>query len=289
MSVQELTRLAALVFIAVSFVVLGDTCGKLLAAEGVDAGNTAFTRFFIGALVILPISGLRLSEIPELLNWRLLLRGALITCGILSILTALKTEPIANVFGAFFIGPVVSYVLAIFLLGERPTLARSLMLGLGFLGVLLVVQPGYAMTKGIGFALLAGTFYGGYLVATRMVAGTVRPRLLLLSQLVAGSVILAPVGLSLPMPDLSGQVVLLILGSALGSAAGNYLLVLANRRAEASLIAPLVYSQLITATLASVVIFGDLPNGLALIGLGLILISGAASLWLRLRDDAKPA
>ena len=289
MSVQELTRLAALVFIAVSFVVLGDTCGKLLAAEGVDAGNTAFTRFFIGALVILPISGLRLSEIPELLNWRLLLRGALITCGILSILTALKTEPIANVFGAFFIGPVVSYVLAIFLLGERPTLARSLMLGLGFLGVLLVVQPGYAMTAGIGFALLAGTFYGGYLVATRMVAGTVRSRLLLLSQLVAGSVILAPVGLSLPMPDLSGQVVLLILGSALGSAAGNYLLVLANRRAEASLIAPLVYSQLITATLASVVIFGDLPNGLALIGLGLILISGGASLWLRLRDDAKPA
>ena len=289
MSVQELTRLAALVFIAVSFVVLGDTCGKLLAAEGVDAGNTAFTRFFIGALVILPISGLRLSEIPELLNWRLLLRGALITCGILSILTALKTEPIANVFGAFFIGPVVSYVLAIFLLGERPTLARSLMLGLGFLGVLLVVQPGYAMTAGIGFALLAGTFYGGYLVATRMVAGTVRPRLLLLSQLVVGSVILAPVGLSLPMPDLSGQVVLLILGSALGSAAGNYLLVLANRRAEASLIAPLVYSQLITATLASVVIFGDLPNGLALIGLGLILISGGASLWLRLRDDAKPA
>ncbi|MGR3838375.1 MAG: EamA/RhaT family transporter, partial [Cognatishimia sp.] len=86
-----------------------------------------------------------------------------------------------------------------------------------------------------------------------------------------------------------GQVVLLILGSALGSAAGNYLLVLANRRAEASLIAPLVYSQLITATLASVVIFGDLPNGLALIGLGLILISGGASLWLRLRDDAKPA
>ena len=289
MSVQELTRLAALVFIAVSFVVLGDTCGKLLAAEGVDAGNTAFTRFFIGALVILPISGLRLSEFPELLNWRLLLRGALITCGILSILTALKTEPIANVFGAFFIGPVVSYVLAIFLLGERPTLARSLMLGLGFLGVLLVVQPGYAMTAGIGFALLAGTFYGGYLVATRMVAGTVRPRLLLLSQLVVGSVILAPVGLSLPMPDLSGQVVLLILGSALGSAAGNYLLVLANRRAEASLIAPLVYSQLITATLASVVIFGDLPNGLALIGLGLILISGGASLWLRLRDDAKPA
>lgn len=289
MSVQELTRLAALVFIAVSFVVLGDTCGKLLAAEGVDAGITAFTRFFIGALVILPISGLRLSEIPELLNWRLLLRGALITCGILSILTALKTEPIANVFGAFFIGPVVSYVLAIFLLGERPTLARSLMLGLGFLGVLLVVQPGYTMTAGIGFALLAGTFYGGYLVATRMVAGTVRPRLLLLSQLVVGSVILAPVGLSLPMPDLSGQVVLLILGSALGSAAGNYLLVLANRRAEASLIAPLVYSQLITATLASVVIFGDLPNGLALIGLGLILISGGASLWLRLRDDAKPA
>lgn len=285
MTAQDLLRLAGLVFVSVSLIVVGDTCGKLLGQHGVDPAFIAFSRFLIGAAVILPISGLRLPELTAFLDWRILLRGALITGGILSILTALKTEPIADVFGAFFIGPVVAYVLAILLLNERPTLGRSLFLAVGFAGVMLVVKPGFGMRPGIGFALLAGTFYGCFLVATRLVANAARPRILLLSQLVVGSVLLAPLGLSVPMPESSVLLITLVLGSALGSAAGNYLLVVANRRAEASLIAPLIYTQLISATLASLWIFQDTPDLFALCGLVLILCSGAGSLWLARRTD----
>ena len=283
MTVQDLSRLAGLVFVSVTLIVIGDTCGKLLGQRGVDPGLIAFSRFLIGAFVILPISGLRLAELRSLLQWRIILRGALIAGGIFSILTALKTETIADVFGACFIGPVVAYVLAIILLGERPTLGRSLFLAVGFAGVMLVVKPGFGMRPGIGFALLAGTFYGCFLVATRLVANTVRPRLLLLSQLVVGSALLAPFGLSVPLPDPSNATLLLILGSALGSASGNYLLVLANRRAEASLISPLIYTQLVSATLASLIVFRDTPDLFALVGLALILLSGAGSLWLKWR------
>ena len=283
MTIQDLSHLAALVFISVTLIVIGDTCGKLLGQRGVDPAFIAFSRFLIGALVILPISGIRLHEIKGLLNWRIILRGALIAGGILSILTALKTEPIANVFGAFFIGPVVAYVLAVFLLGERPTLGRSLLLALGFGGVMLVVKPGFDMSPGIGFALLAGTFYGCFLVATRLVANEARPRLLLLSQLVVGSALLAPLGASIPLPEGSAALYLLILGSALGSASGNYLLVVVNRRAEASLIAPLIYTQLISATAVGLWIFGDAPDPVAMLGLILILLSGIGSLWLRWR------
>ncbi|MEJ5219644.1 DMT family transporter [Cognatishimia sp. D5M38] len=284
MTIQDLSRLAGLVFVSVTLIVIGDTCGKLLGQRGVDPAFIAFSRFFIGALVILPISGIRMHEIKGLLNWRIILRGALIAGGILSILTALKTEPIANVFGAFFIGPVVAYVLAIFLLGERPTLGRSLLLALGFGGVMLVVRPGFDMSPGIGFALLAGTFYGCFLVATRVVANEARPRLLLLSQLVVGSVLLAPLGASIPLPEGSAALYLLILGSALGSASGNYLLVVVNRRAEASLIAPLIYTQLISATAVGLWVFGDAPDPVAMLGLILILLSGIGSLWLRWRS-----
>ena len=72
---------------------------------------------------------------------------------------------------------------------------------------------------------------------------------------------------------------LLVALSAGASACGNFMLVIANRTAEASLIAPLVYSQLISATVLGVLVFGDWPDGWSLLGLALIALSGIGSLW----------
>ncbi len=280
MSVPDLLRLGGIVFVAVTFVVLGDTAGKVLTASGVSPIFVAASRFLVGVILLLPISGLRWAEFGQLRDWRLVLRGGVIAAGIACILTALRTEPIANVFGAFFIGPLVSYVLAVLFLGERGSLGRTILLGIGFVGVLLVVKPGFGATTGIAFALLAGVFYGIYLAMTRLVAGSYRPRFLLMSQLLIGSVLLSPALVTVEWPALRIDLWLLVLASAAGSAVGNYLLVLASRRGEASLIAPLVYTQLISATVVGVAIFGDWPDALALVGLGLILVSGLAALAL---------
>ena len=278
-STAALLRLAGIVFIAVSFVVLGDTAGKLLTASGVEAAFVALSRFVIGALILLPVSGLRWHELSALRDGRVLLRGALIACAILCVLVALRSEPIANVFGAFFIGPIVSYVIATLFMGERSSLMRAALLVLGFLGVMLVVKPGFGASMGIGFALLAGVFYGCYLAMTKLIANEFRPRLLLMSQLIVGTIVLSPSALFVAVPELDRATLLLVLGSALGSAIGNYLLVIANRMGDASLIAPLVYSQLITATLVGVWVFGDWPDPYALLGLIVIFLSGVGSLW----------
>ena len=178
-------------------------------------------------------------------------------------------------------GPVVSFVLAIVFLGERPSRARSALLSLGFVGVMLVVKPGFSTSPGMLWALGAGTCYGLYLATTRAVAGDYRPRFLLMSQLLIGAVILAPLGLSVEMPEMRVGIASLIVLSALGSAVGNYLLVVANRSAEASLIAPLVYTQLISATVLGVLVFGAWPDAVSLAGLGLIIFSGLATLTLQ--------
>ena len=214
-------------------------------------------------------------------DWRVLLRGCCISGGIFSILTALKTEPIANVYGAFFIGPIVSYGIAYLFMGEAVSRSKTLLLLVGFIGVLMVVQPGFGMSSGILFALLAGCCYGSYLVTTRLVAGAFPAPLLLISQLMIGSFVLLPVGISEPLLSLNADSYFLICLSAIFSAAGNYLLVLANRWAEATLIAPLVYSQLISASVAGLVMFGDWPDGLSFVGLSLILVSGFGSLMLQ--------
>lgn len=287
MSAPDLFRLIGIVFAAVTFVVLGDTAGKLLTTGGVDPFVVAWSRFALAAALLLPFSGLTIAELSYFKDWRVLLRAVFIASGICLILTALKTEPIANVFGAFFIGPIVSYVLAILFLGEKPSRARAMLLALGFLGVMLVVKPGFGASPGIVFALFAGVCYGAYLATTKMIASKFRPRFLLISQLLVGTLILTPLGLSVELPQLDASISLLILGSALGSAVGNYLLVIANRMAEASLIAPLVYSQLISATLLGVLVFGDWPDSYSLTGLAIIVASGLGSLLVTRRDASK--
>ncbi|MCT8159752.1 DMT family transporter [Pseudoruegeria sp. SHC-113] len=273
-------RAALLMLLAMSLIPLGDSAGKLLISQhGASPWFVAWSRFALGALAMLPFLGSAFT--PALLaDWRIWLRGLLIVGGICSILTALATEPLPNVFGAFFIGPAISYALSVWLLKERPEAARISMLSVGFLGVLLVVKPGFGMREGLGFALLAGCFYGAFLTANRWLASVARPRGLLFSQLLIGALVLAPVGLA-HLPQASAPVAALALLSALASMAGNLLLVVVYRMAPATRLAPFVYFQLVAATVLGFALFGDLPDTFALAGLGLLIVSGLAGLWLR--------
>lgn len=264
--------------LAMSLIPLGDTAGKLMTQIGVAPFFIAWARFALGGLMLLPVRRAKVWEDLKLLgNWRVWLRGLLIVAGISSILTALRTEPIALVFGAFFVGPMISYLLSALFLGERLTLWRSLMMIIGFGGVLLVVKPGFGMTPGLPFAVMAGVFYGAYLVTNRWLAGDMNPTALLLSQLVIGALVLAPVGVFL-VPGLDGQIILLLALSAGASMLGNLLLLRAYQSAQATVLAPLVYFQLIAATLFGVLFFDDIPDGYAFLGMALLIVSGVLSL-----------
>ena len=240
--------LLAVIFASMTCIVIGDTAGKLLMQAGWPPIFVAWARFALGAAMVFPFVGLTSRDLSTLVAPRVLLRGGFISGGIVCILTALRSVPLANAFGAFFIGPIVAYVLAVLFLGERVTRLRTNLLILGFCGVLLVVQPGLSMQPGILFALLAGTFYGAYLAVTRWVAGEYRPRVLLFAQLLFGAIALAPFAWTQSLQGLNaGQLALFGL-SAAASAGGNFLLVLASRRVDGSLIAPLIYTQLVAAT-----------------------------------------
>ncbi|UWQ96480.1 DMT family transporter [Rhodobacteraceae bacterium M385] len=280
-------RALPLMLFAMALIPAGDTAGKLLSAgvgtDGVPVAPVfiAWSRFAIGALMIAPFVA-HIVEPCLFADWRVWLRGFLVAGGITSILTALSTEPIANVFGAFFVGPIVSWLLSVWLLREPFSALRFGLICLGFVGVILVVKPGFGMTPGMGFAVLAGLFYGCYLVMSRWMANIARPRALLFSQLLIGALILSVPGIW-ATPSITAPVVGLTLISAACSTLGNLLLIIAYRRAEASRMAPFVYSQLIWATLLGALVFDTLPDGLALAGIVLVLASGFASLAVRER------
>lgn len=263
-------------FIAMSFIPMGDTAGKLLVAQnGVAPIYVGWTRFVVGTLLVLPF--VPRTTWSLLRDWRVWLRALLITGGITSILTALQTEPIANVFGAFFIGPILSFFLSSILLREPITKTQTVLLFVGFAGVLLVVKPGFGMTPGLAFAVLAGCFYGAFLTASKWLAQTARPRALLLTQLAISAVITLPFGVQ-AIPPMTVEIAALTFASGLFSMLGNLILIIAYRMAPSTKLAPFVYFQLIAATALGWFVFHDLPDPLTFAGLALLVGSGFASL-----------
>lgn len=278
-SSTSLIKTACLVVLSVTLIVIGDTAGKELTQLGFEPLFVACSRFVIAVICLLPFSGLQLKELKYLITWPILFRSSLIAVGIVCVLTALKTEQMANVFGAFFIAPIIAFVLSATLLKERVTFIRLLLVILGFIGVLLVVKPGFGVTKGIGLGFLAGCIHGTFIVTTRWLANKYRPRFLLISQLIIGSFIILPLNIGLEFPNLNTTAIILLTISALGSAFGNLVIVFASRNAPASVVAPLIYSQLIVATIFGYFVFNDLPDYIAQIGLVIIVVSGLGTLW----------
>ena len=277
---RETLGSVALMFVAMSLIPVGDTAGKLLTGgHGASPVFVAFSRFAVGAVLVLAILGGRVHW-PVFRDWRVWLRGGLIAAGISCILTALRSEEIATVFGAFFVGPLFSYVLSIRFLGERVTRLQTILLGAGFCGVLLVVRPGFGMTPGLGLAVLAGLFYGAFLTTSRWLSDVAPPRQLMLSQSVIGTLLLLPVGLA-QVPEASGPVAGLVLLSGAASAGGNLLLVLAYRRSSATVLAPFVYFQLISATTLGWVVFRTFPDAVGLAGLALLVAAGVGTVLFR--------
>ena len=282
MTLSPLLRAALLMSAGMCFIPVGDTAGKLLGGAGVAPVFIAWSRFGLGAVLVWSAYGGRGFDGRVFLDWRYWLRAVLITMAVTCILTALKTEPLANAFAAFFVGPILSYFLAAWLLRETITVARTILLFLGFCGVLLVVKPGVEASGGLGWALLAGLLYGCFLVATKWLSGTVNPRSLLVSHLTIGAVLLTPWGVA-ELPEATGMTVMLVVASAAASAMGNLLYTIATRMADASRLAPLVYVQLVSATIMGMAVFGDWPDGWSLAGLMLLLGSGFGGFFLQRR------
>lgn len=273
---------------AMTLIPLADTGGKLLMTHhGGDPVFVAWGRFGGGA-VLVALAYLTMGgrfDLRAFGQWGLWLRGVLIGACVGTISMALAQEQIATVYGAFFLGPIVSYGLGVALLGERGSWARTALLLAGFGGVLLVVRPGFGMTAGLAWALAAGVFYGAYLTASRWLRDAARPADLLFTQLVIAALVLAPLAWpgavalirSNPGPAELGY----ILWSAGASALGNALLIAAYARASAGTLAPFVYFQLVAAMLFGLIFFATFPDQLALIGLAVLIVTGAATTLLK--------
>ena len=272
-------RAVLIMCLAMSLIPAGDSAGKLMTGTySVAPLFVAWSRFVLGAVLILPF--VPRSAWQLLRNWRIWLRAAMLAAGISCIQTALQTTDVATVFGTFFVGPLISYVLAVLFLREPVTHLRTALVVLGFIGVLVVVRPGMGATTVVLWALMAGTFYGIFLTMSRWLGPLGTPLEMTLTQLVVAAVLLLPFGV-VNFPAMSAPVAALTVASALCSMLGNLVLLYAYKVAPATLIAPMVYFQLVAAVGLGWLVFGALPDLWTWIGLAVILSAGLASTRLR--------
>lgn len=275
-SENHLAKAVLLMIVGMMLIPLGDSFAKLVSHEtDYPPATIAWARFALGAVLIAPIAFL-FGQLRGLTRrfWITQLIRACFLCGaIVLIITAVSLVPFADAYGAFFIGPALTTVFACFILGETVRPIEWFSVVAGFVGVLLIVKPGISMTVDVLWAVGAGCCYAGYLTTTRWgrIAGP--PLAQLAGQLLIGALLLLPFALG-NMSLLDLQAPGFLLGSGISSAAGNLLAIIALGYARAATLTPLVYTQLIGATLLGLFLFGTVPGAVSALGLSIIVATG---------------
>ena len=183
-----------------------------------------------------------------------------------------------------FVAPLFVTLLSIPFLGERIGWRRALAVGMGFIGVLLVVRPGFRELSLGHLAALGVSLSAATTVVVLRALGPTEKRITLM-----GVVILAALALNFALMLFDyrhpAPVDLVKMAAAgLTGGFGHLLLMAALRAAPANRVAPAQYSQMIWAMGLGALFFGEFPDATALSGIGLIVFSG---LFTFLREEQK--
>ena len=207
-------------------------------------------------------------------------RGTVLAVSSVCFVNALRFLPLADATAINYTTPILVVLLSVAILDERMTRARIAFVVAGFAGMLLIIRPGASILHGGAvFALAAAGFYAVYQILTRMLRGD-DPRVTLFYPALCGSVLMLPAlpfldrGADMPWSDIG----LIGLTGILGTV-GHFLFILAFQRAPASGLTPFTYVQLVWAILLGWLFYGQFPDALTLVGIGVIAASGLYLAW----------
>ena len=214
------------------------------------------------------------------------LRGVLLLASSLFAFASLKYMPVGEFTAIVMITPLAITVLAATVLKEKVSLMRWALVVGGFAGTLVIIRPGggafhWASLLPLGLVVTNAWFQ----VLTSKLARTEDPMTMHLYTGWVGTLIAS---LALPLVWTALPVWWLwacLCFMGLMGTVGHFLLILAYQRAPAATLTPYLYSQIAFATLGGWLVFSHVPDGLALVGMAMIAVCGAAGAWLTVRES----
>ena len=195
-------------------------------------------------------------------------------------ISALLNMPIANVTAILQALPLTVAVAAALVLGEPLGWRRMIAIGVGFVGVLLIVRPG---TDGFSvWSLYALATVGCVTVrdlATRRLSVSVPTMTVTLMAAVTITTFFGLVSTTEPWVPLTPRLTALIVGASVLIIGAYWFSVQVMRQGDIGFIAPFRYTGLVFALVLGLVVFGDWPEQLTLVGAGIVVATGLFTLY----------
>ncbi len=274
------------------FIIIGpliDIFAKL-ATQAIPVGQIALIRFALQSMFLVPV-------VMILGRWQrparsdiglYFLRGFLILASTAFIVGAVKFMPVADAIAIVFVEPLFLTLLGKFILKEDIGWRRMVASFVGFIGCMFVVQPSFAAFGWVALLPLGtAVCFGFYLLLTRSMTQRIDPLVLQTNTGLAAFILALPVillfqGTGNPvfdpvMPE--GRFIWFLLCVGLAATVSHIFLSYAIRITPTAVIAPMQYLEIVTAAILGYFIFGDILNGLALVGAIIIVGSGLYVFW----------
>jgi drug/metabolite transporter (DMT)-like permease len=265
----------ALVLASTVFLGASDVTAKYLSAT-LPSIEIAWIRFLVFAMIMTPamMPGSPLFAMQTGRPGLHLLRGLTILGSSLFFISGLRYLPIAEASATGFVAPLFVTALSIIVLSEKVGLRRWIATGVGLVGVLIILRPGTgAFHPAAFFPLVSALAWACTLIITRMMSGTERAMTVMAYSSIVGLCILsALVPFVWVTPTWHDIAFGIFIGVA--STAGQWIVVLAFRYADASVLAPFSYTQLLWVSVLGFFIFGEVPDVYTITGAAFIVASG---------------
>ncbi|MGP9819309.1 DMT family transporter [Salinarimonas sp. NSM] len=273
-----LVMLLAMLLFAVN-----DTLGKWLVAT-YSAGQVLLIRSLAALVVLAPFlmrtspTALLRPERPRLQA----LRVALSTLEVFCFYVAVAYLPLADVLTYWMAAPIWVAALSPLVLGERVGWRRWSAIVVGFVGVVIALEPSRAtISAAAGVSIVGSLAFAGMMLLSRVLRGTPDTTLVLWQTTGAGlaGLVLAPFAWVSPTPLDLGLLALLGVLSMMGHVAVNR----AFKLADAATVVPYQYTLLFFAAVLGFLVFGDVPRPALMLGAAIIV---AAGVYIFLRERA---
>ncbi len=244
-------------------------------SDSYPLGQVIFFRGFFGVLLyflIMPrnrIKNFYFTKRPGLH----FLRCFFGLIALLSIFTALRNLPLATVVSISFAAPIFTTILSIFLLNEKVGLFRWIAVIVGFIGIIIITEPGLTSLNIYFIYPVIFCLGMSYVAITIRQLSTSEPvwliSLYFSAAITFASLFTIPYGWI--MPDIKDLMLLMSIG-ILGGAA-NLWLSQSYKFSEVSLVTPLKYLALVFAIIFGYFIWNEVPSIKTLIGAFLVITS----------------
>lgn len=250
---------------------------SLVKAMGADypVMQMVFIRAIVGLVLLLPWLLRDYRSLQTLTHWPL--HTARIFCSVLALSCgyyALARVPLALFSALNYLRPAVLMIMATLILGELVSRRRWLAAGLGFIGVLIALQPGRTPVGSGTLVLLIGIAFGtAATILLRRLKGSSEFVMMLLY---TGGLALvsAPFAIVQWVPVTRVDIIALA-GIGVFSQCAQYCFLKAHWLGDVGFLGPLTYLNLLLATLAGYLFFNEIPGTSLVIGAVIILISAS--------------